>query len=148
MIHGPMTRRQDAAPTRLTPTLRTSHAEHGKRTHETSGRVAFDPRGNAVWEMRTDDHRYVRDASTTLVRKLVPPLSIEATAIVKKPSAMPVPRRTVPIDAGHAPGSTPMGTVRTYPVRSAPAAKRAAAKTSATSRARPGLLDRLLSRRP
>jgi hypothetical protein len=143
-----MSPRKDAAPTRLTPTLRTSHAERGKPTDPTSGRVGFDARGNAVWEMRTADHRYVRDASTTLVRKLVPPLSMEATAIVRKPSATPVPKRTVPIDAGHVSGSTPMGTVRTYPVRSAPAAQRAETRLKATSRARPGLLDRLFSRKP
>ena len=143
-----MSHRKDATPTRLTPTLRTSHGDQGNPAHPTSGRVGFDARGNAVWEMRTADHRYVRDASTTLVRKLVPPLSMEATAIVRKPSAMPVPRRTVPIDAGHVSGSTPMGTVRTYPVRSAPAAQRAAARSKVTSRARPGLLDRLFSRKP
>ncbi len=143
-----MTHRKDAAPTRLTPTLRTSHAEQGKSTNPSSGRVAFDARGNAVWEMRTADHRYVRDASTTLVRKLVPPLSMEATAIVRKPSATPVPQRTVPIDAGHVSGGTAMGTVRTYPVRSAPAAQRAATRSKVTSRARPALLDRLFSRKP
>jgi len=144
-----MTRRKDAAPTRLTPTLRTSHGDRGKPAQPTSGRVAHDERGNAVWEMRTADHRYVRDASTTLVRKLVPPLSIEATAIVQKPSAMPVPKRTVPIDAGHAPDLAHMGTVRTFPVRSSSvAAKRPAAKAIVTSRARPGLLDRLFSRKP
>jgi hypothetical protein len=143
-----MTHRKDGSTTRLTPTLRTSHGEHGKPTSPTSGRVAFDARGNAVWEMRTTDHRYVRDASTTLVRKLVPPLSIEPTAIVKKPSAMPVPQRTVPIEVGHVPGGTPMGTVRTYPVRSAPAAQRAATKSKVAPRARPGLLDRLFSRKP
>jgi len=144
-----MTRRKDAAPTRLTPTLRTSHTEHGKPAHPTSGRVAFDDRGNAVWEMRTADHGYVRDGSTTLVRKLVPPLSIEATAIVKKPSEMPVPKRAVPLDAGHAPDRAHMGTVRTYPARSSSVTTtRPAAKASVTSQAGPGLLGRLFSRKP
>jgi hypothetical protein len=145
-----MTHRKDAAPTRRTPTLRTSHADQGNpQPHQTSGRVAFDARGNAVWELRTADHRYVRDASTTLVRRIVPSLSIEATAIVKKPSATPVPKRSVPLDAGHAGDRAQMGTVRTYPVRSSSgAAKRPAAKSVVTSRARPGLLDRLFSRKP
>ncbi len=153
-----MSHRKDAASTRLTPTLRTSHNDQGKPAHPTSGRVGFDTRGNAVWELRTADHRYVRDASTTMVRKLQPPahLAIEATSMVRKLSETPVPkgldvptqRRSVPIDAGHAPGSTQMGTVRTYPVRSAPAAQRAAAKSKVTARARPGLLDRLFSRKP
>ncbi len=143
-----MSHRKDATSTRLTPTLRTSHGDQGKPTHATSGRVGFDERGNAVWEMRTADQRYMRDVSTTLVRKLVPPLSIEATAIVKKPPEMPVPKRAVPSDAGQLHDRARMGTVRTYPVRSAPAAKRAAAKTIVTTRARPGLLERLFSRKP
>ncbi|MCX7054782.1 MAG: hypothetical protein NTU56_11330 [Proteobacteria bacterium] len=144
-----MTRRKDAVPTRPTPTLRTSHAEHGKPARPTSGRVAFDERGNAVWEMRTSEHQYVRDASTTLVRKLVPPLSIEATAIVKGPSDTPVPKRAVPLDTGRPNDRAQMGTVRTFPVRSSsPAVKRPASKAMVTSRARPGLLDRLFSRKP
>jgi len=70
---------------RVAPTLPTSQAERGKQPDAASGRVAFDSRGNAVWEMRTEDHRFVRDASTTLVRKLqASQLSLEATAIVKK----------------------------------------------------------------
>ena len=144
-----MSQRKDAAPTHLTPTLRTSHGDQGKPAHPTSGRVGFDARGNAVWEMRTTDHRYVRDASTTLVRKLVPPLNLEATAIVQKPPVIPVPQRPVPLDAGQAPDRIPMGTVRTFPVRSSNVStKRPAAKTGTTSRTRPGLLDRLFSRKP
>jgi hypothetical protein len=51
-----------------------------------SGRVAFDARGNAVWEWRTGDGEFKRDASTTIVRKLEPTgLAIEATGIVRKP---------------------------------------------------------------
>jgi hypothetical protein len=71
---------------RVAPTLPTSQAERGKQPDAASGRVAFDSRGNAVWEMRTEDHRFVRDASTTLVRKLqASQLSLEATAIARKP---------------------------------------------------------------
>jgi hypothetical protein len=150
-----MTHRKDPAPTRVTPTLRVSHTETGKPAHPTSGRVAHDERGNAVWEMRTADHRYVRDGSTTLVRKLVPPLSIEATAILRKqpaahapkPADAPLQKRTVPADAINPYGSGHMGTVKTFPVRSATAAKRVAPKKVATSRVRPGLLDRLFSRK-
>ncbi|MFO1394046.1 MAG: hypothetical protein U1F09_09830 [Steroidobacteraceae bacterium] len=51
-----------------------------------SGRVAFDARGNAVWEWRTGDGEFQRDASTTIVRKLEPQgLAIEATGILKRP---------------------------------------------------------------
>jgi hypothetical protein len=74
---------------RIAPTLPTSHAERGRQPDAASGRVAFDSRGNAVWEMRTADHRYVRDASTTLVRKLQSSqLSLETTVIVKKPEPL------------------------------------------------------------
>jgi hypothetical protein len=144
-----MTHRKDSASTRLTPTLRTSTGDQGRPGQATSGRVAHDERGNAVWEMRTDDHRYVRDGSTTLVRKLVPPLSLEATVIVQKPPAMPVPPRAVPLDAGQVPDRIPMGTVRTFPVRSSSAStKRPAAQTGSKHRTRSGLLDRLFSRKP
>jgi hypothetical protein len=51
----------------------------------TSGRVAFDARGNAVWEWRTGDGEFQRDASTTILRKLEPTgLAIEATGIRRK----------------------------------------------------------------
>lgn len=153
-----MSHRKDPAPPRLTPTLRTSHGEQAQPAHPTSGRVGFDARGNAVWEMRTADHRYVRDASTTMVRKLQAPahLAIEATAIVRKLSETPVPkglevpaqRRAVPADAGNSHDRANMGTVRTFPVRSTSAAQRVAPRSKVTSPARPGLLDRLFSRKP
>ncbi len=38
-----------------------------------SGRVAFDARGNPVWEWRTGEGTFHRDASTTLVQKLEAP---------------------------------------------------------------------------
>ncbi len=50
-----------------------------------SGRVAFDDRGNAVWEFQTEGGDYASEASTALVRKLdAPTLALEQTAIVKK----------------------------------------------------------------
>jgi hypothetical protein len=56
-----------------------------------SGRVGFDPRGDAVWEFQTADGDYAREANTELVRKLdAPALSLEQTAIVKK-AAEPAP---------------------------------------------------------
>jgi hypothetical protein len=57
---------------------------------KTSGRVAFDSRGNAVWEWRTGDRQFSRDASTTLVERLeAPDLSLQTTRIAKgaKPPA-------------------------------------------------------------
>jgi hypothetical protein len=45
-----------------------------------SGRVAFDSRGDAVWEWRADDGQFKADASTTRVQKLLPrELAIEQT---------------------------------------------------------------------
>jgi hypothetical protein len=50
-----------------------------------SGRVAFDTRGDAVWEWRAGDGKFQRDASTSLVRKLeAHDLSLEATVIARK----------------------------------------------------------------
>ena len=65
----------------------------------TSGRVSFDARGNAVWEWRTGDGEFQRDASTTILRKLEPTgLAIEATGIRRKltqgSQAAPAPEPT------------------------------------------------------
>jgi hypothetical protein len=60
-----------------------------------SGRVAFDPRGDAIWEFQTAEGEYAREANTELVRKLdAPSLALEQTVIVKKaedPAAGPRP---------------------------------------------------------
>jgi hypothetical protein len=146
-----------STPTRLTPTFRTSSADSGQQRQPASGRVAFDERGNAVWEMRTEDHQYCRKGSTTLVRKLkATPLSIEATGIVRrKPvmpdthqTEMPVPKRAVPEDAGRPLDRAQMGTVRTFPVRTSAAAKRPAARPAAVTKDKPSLLGRLFGRKP
>jgi hypothetical protein len=51
-----------------------------------SGRPVFDHRGTTVWEWQTAPGIYSRDASTTRVMKLqAPDLSLEKTAVVKKP---------------------------------------------------------------
>ncbi len=52
-----------------------------------SGRVVFDTRGDAVWEWRTGDGQFQKDASTSLVKKLeAHELSLEATIIARKRS--------------------------------------------------------------
>jgi hypothetical protein len=152
--------RDSSSTTRLVPTFRTAPGDPAPQKHATSGRVGFDDRGNAVWEMRTDDKGYSREGSTSLVRKLqVPHLSLEATSILRKvetsvsqPLDIPTPKRAVPDDAGHTnhfDDRAGMGTVRTFPVRSSAAAKRPAAGAVGTNkRSRPGLLDRLLGRKP
>ena len=61
-------------------------AEEDPSRTKTSGRTAFDARGNAVWEWKTETGQYTTDASTTVVRKLEDSgLAIESTVIVKKP---------------------------------------------------------------
>jgi hypothetical protein len=54
----------------------------GLEREMTSGRVAFDSRGNAVWEWRTGDRQFSRDVNTTLVEKLgAPDLRLQTTRI-------------------------------------------------------------------
>lgn len=62
------------------------HAAATSRSGEKeSGRVVFDPRGEAVWEWRTGDGQFQRDASTSLVKKLeAHELSLETTVIARK----------------------------------------------------------------
>lgn len=56
-----------------------------------AGRVTFDSRGNAVWEWRTDDGEFQKDASTSMVRALQPDgLALEATMRVQNPVGGPV----------------------------------------------------------
>lgn len=68
------------------PERPTAHAASGDASarEKSSGRVAFDSRGNAVWEWRTGDKQFGREVSTTLVQKLeAPDLRLASTAIVK-----------------------------------------------------------------
>ncbi len=57
---------------------------------KTSGRVTFDPRGEAVWEWRTGDGKFARDASTTMLRRLeAPELCLEPTVIIQRKPVEP-----------------------------------------------------------
>jgi len=57
---------------------------------KTSGRIAFDSRGNAIWEWRTGDKQFSRDVNTTLVERLESPdLSLQTTRIAKGQPALP-----------------------------------------------------------
>ncbi len=70
---------------------------------KTSGRTAFDARGNAVWEWKTETGQYTTDASTTVVRKLEDSgLAIEPTVIVKKPE-QPATKIEAPTGGGFNP---------------------------------------------
>lgn len=128
-----------------------------------SGRVAFDARGNAVWEWRTGDGEFQRDASTTIVRKLEPQgLAIEVTGIVRRPGlaskAPPAPAPTTGALAESAPpplamkepsGCDPYDSSRNSShVRQA--ARRAAPKPASrivVTPQRKGIIGRLLGRR-
>jgi hypothetical protein len=110
-------------------------------TEKESGRVAFDARGNPVWEWRSGDGQFQRDASTSLVRKLeAPELSLEPTVVVRQPENEALSKAKLacggfdPYDTGPAdakPAGRPAPTPR--PVRPAvdPPARQ------------PGLLERL-----
>lgn len=57
----------------------------GKR----SGRVAFDERGNSVWEWQLETGVYSRDVSTQRLKKLeLDELSIAETAANKRPTGL------------------------------------------------------------
>jgi hypothetical protein len=150
-----MSNRSDSSSTRMTPTVRASAAETGRHPGLASGRVKFDERGNAKWEMRTPGHTYVADASTTLVRKLVPPLSLEPTVRVPKLTAAAAVGRNAPLarpesrpaKSDRTPTRVEMGTVRTFPVPKKPIAAKSGKAAVAKSGARPtGLIARLFGR--
>jgi hypothetical protein len=83
-----------------------------------SGRVAFDPRGDAVWEFQTADGDFARDANTELVRKLdAAALSLEQTAVVKRPA-----------EAASGPQPCPGGGFNPYDRAAPPAPARTALK--------------------
>ena len=64
-------------------------AEDDPSRTKTSGRTAFDSRGNAVWEWRTDTGQFTKDTSTTVLRKIEESgLAIEATVIAKAPEQL------------------------------------------------------------
>jgi hypothetical protein len=78
-------------------------AEEDPSRTKTSGRTAFDARGNAVWEWKTETGQYTTDASTTVVRKLEDSgLAIESTVIVKKPE-QPATKVDAPTGGGFNP---------------------------------------------
>lgn len=58
-------------------------------TDKRSGRVAFDSRGNPIWEWQLETGVYSRDVSTQKLKKLdLGDLSIAETARHKKPSGL------------------------------------------------------------
>ncbi len=109
-----------------------------------SGRIAFDARGNAVWEWKTADGEFRRDASTTLVRKLeAPHLQIETTLIARK-RALAAPGKAPTPGGGFNPYESSAGSRRPSSVASRPVAVRPVAKPVAGhARRESGILHRL-----
>ena len=111
-----------------------------------SGRVTFDSRGDPIWEWRTGEETFQRDASTSLVKKLEAPyLTLESTTIVRKQHGAPE-KAAAPSCGGFDPydnGSAPGGGAR-VPSRQAPA--RPQIRPATTVRPRDaGLLQKLQS---
>jgi hypothetical protein len=80
--------RRKKAPTRTEDRPTGQAVAEQEAREKTSGRVTFDPRGDAVWEWRTGDGQFKRDASTTMLRRLeAPELCLEPTVIIKKQPA-------------------------------------------------------------
>lgn len=82
-MSGPEDKPEDTKKTAETPSAGTPGTE--KR----SGRVAFDARGNPVWEWQLETGVYSRDVSTQKLKKLdLGDLSIAETAKHKKPEGL------------------------------------------------------------
>lgn len=72
-------------------------AEDDPSRTKTSGRTAFDSRGNAVWEWRTETGQFTKDTSTTVLRKIEESgLAIEATVIAKAPEQLDAKANAAP----------------------------------------------------
>src|SRR5262245_13859237 len=66
-------------------------------TDKRSGRVAYDSRGNPIWEWQLETGVYSRDVSTQKLKKLdLGELSIAETAIQKRPTGLQEPAKGTP----------------------------------------------------
>jgi len=85
-------------------------AEDAPKEAKSSGRVAFDARGNPIWEWQLETGVYSRDVSTQKLQKLnLGDLSIAETAIQKRPPGLAAlaKAKTPPMPGG---GSNPYDT--------------------------------------
>ena len=85
-------------------------AEGAPKEAKSSGRVAFDARGNPIWEWQLETGVYSRDVSTQKLQKLnLGDLSIAETAIQKRPAGLAelAKAKTPPMPGG---GSNPYDT--------------------------------------
>jgi hypothetical protein len=120
-------------------------AEQAAR-EKTSGRVTFDPRGEAVWEWRAGDGQFKRDASTTLLQRLeAPDLCLEPTVIIKKQPAAPSMKAALSC-GGYDPYESGAAGRNSAPAASRPAAARQSARLVVyPPRKESGVLQRLKS---
>jgi hypothetical protein len=138
-----MSRRKKA--TTSTEDSATSQAAVEQAAREkTSGRVTFDPRGDAVWEWRTGDGQFKRDASTTMLRRLeAPELCLEPTVIIKKQPAAPAGKAALSC-GGYDPYESGAAGRNSAPAASHPAAARQSARPVVHQpRKESGVLQRL-----
>jgi hypothetical protein len=83
-----------------------------------SGRVAYDSRGNPIWEWQLETGVYTRDVSTQRLKKLdLGELSLADTAIHKKPGGADMPPKQPgggfnPYDKGASEGFNPYDNAR------------------------------------
>lgn len=111
-----------------------------------SGRVAFDARGNAVWEWKTAEGQFQSDASTSLLRKLeAPDLSIEATAVAKAPEPAALSAKARPGGGFNPYDSASVGGGVAAIARSKPPERQAARPAESPPRRKPGIMQRLQS---
>ena len=88
-----------------------------------SGRIAYDERGNSVWEWQLETGVYSRDITTQRLRKLdLDDLSIADTAIHQRPPGLDQPQSRKPQPGGgfnpYDNSSTARGNVGTSPYNS------------------------------
>jgi hypothetical protein len=113
-----------------------------------SGRIAYDERGNSVWEWQLETGVYSRDITTQRLKKLdLDDLSIADTAINQRPPGLDQSQSRKPQPGGgfnpYDNSSTARGNVGTSPYNSGGKAPLKPAAAAAESRRKPTDLKKL-----
>jgi hypothetical protein len=125
---------------RKTPTLPATGDDTVLAKAPASGRVGFDSRGNAVWEFRTEDQKFVREPSTTLVKKMpTPNISLEQTGVGRRTGSGSDLDPSQPIEGGD-----PFNRQGQMAAPSPAQQRKTTSRIVVTSRKQPGLIDRLM----